>query len=175
MPLNSVQLYVHSLLDGMTIPGPPGESSSTLQAYITPPTVEDLDGPRAYVWGGRQRAKRQSMPRITLATPSTAGFKYLDYVIDIYLSYLTNPQDPELDQEFPIFVDSVLQQLYTTTMPVLIDSQGNVTDTGTNLSQILSIGEEWDLEYPPEKTPNTLRMYYYTCRISMTLQEAIQA
>jgi len=176
VPLNSVQLYVRGLLDGLSIPGPPGESASTLACYITPPTMANLDGPTAYVWAGRQRAKRQSMPRVTGFTQSTGGFKYLEYVLSIYLSYLTNPDDAQLDQEFPIFVDTVLYQLWNTTMPIFIDSQGNpVSVGGENVSQVLSIGEQWDVDYPPEKTPATLRMLYYTCRIDMTLSEAIQA
>lgn len=176
MPLNSVQLYVHRLLDGLTIPGPPGVLSSTLDAYITPPTLDDMDNPKAYIWGGRQRARRQAMPRATNFTQSTGGFKYLDYTLSIYLKYLTNPQDPEVDQEFPIFIDTVLYQLWNTTMPIFIDSQGNrVSVGGENISQITSIGEEWDLDYPPEMTPATQRMLLYGCRIAMTLQEVIQA
>jgi len=176
MPLNSVQLYVKGLLDGLTIPGPPGEASTSLTAWITPPTLEDLDAPRAYIWGGRQRAHRQSMPRVTNFTQSTGGFKFLDYTIDIYVVYLTNPQDTMVDQEFPIILDTILYQLWNTTMPIFIDSQGNeVSEGGENISQVLSIGEQWDMEYPPEKTPATQRMLYYTARISMLLQEAIQA
>jgi hypothetical protein len=174
VPLNSVQLYVKGLLDGITIPGPGTESSSILQAYVTPPVLEDLDGPRSYIWGGRQRVRRQTMPRTQPNNVVTAGFKQFDYTLDIYLSYLTNPNDALVDQEFPILVDTVLSTLWNTTMPVFIDSTGNVVSTGgTGISQILSIGEEWDLEYPPEKTPATLRMLYYTCRIAMYIQEAV--
>ena len=116
------------------------------------------------------------MPRVTNFTQSTGGFKYLTYQLDIYLKYLTNPQDAEIDQEFPIFVDTVLYQLYNTVMPVFIDSQGNVVNAGgANISQITSIGEEWDMDYPPEMTPSTQRMLLYGCRITMMLEEVIQA
>lgn len=168
MPLNSVQLFVHGLLDKLSIPGPAGSASSTLEAYITPPTVENLDGPRAYIWGGRQRVTRQTAPR-------GEGFKHFAYTLDIYLAYLTNPDDTNIDQEFPLFVDAVLKQLWTTTMPVHIDATGNVVPAGTSgASQILEVGEQWDLDYPPERTPASLRMLYYTCRIGMEIYEAVQ-
>lgn len=176
MPLNSTQLYVQSLLDNLTIPGPPGEPSATLTAWIQPPSLEDLDGPRAYIWGGRQRGHRQSMPRMKNGDPSTGGFKQLDYTMDIYLSYLTAPDDAQVSQEFPLLIDTVLQTLWSTTMPVFVDSQGQVTSTEQfpQASQILQIGEEWELEYPPERAPATLRMLYYSCRIGMDIQEAVQ-
>lgn len=177
MPLNSVQLYVRSLLDGIPIPSPHNDAVP-LEAYITPPTLEDLDGPRAFIWGGRQRVHRQTMPRTQPNDPSTAGFKYFDYTIDIYLSYLTNPNDDYIDQEFPMFIDAVCSVLWNTTMPIFIDPSGAPVDNGSQTdqdSQVLSIGEEWELEYPPEKTPATLRMLYYTCRIAMRLQEAVKA
>lgn len=175
MPLNSVQLYVQGLLNGLSIPAPAGGTPSALEAYITPPTVEELDGPRAYIWGGRQRVTRQTAPRQQPGNPSTGGFKHFAYTIDIYLSYLTNPDDANLDQEFPLFVDAVLAQLWTTAMPVSISATGSVVPPGTaGASQILEVGEQWELEYPPERTPATMRMLYYTARIGMEIYEAVQ-
>lgn len=159
MPLNSVQLYTQSLLDGLTIPG----MSTPLTAYITPPTVEDLDGPHAYIWGGRLRGLRQTMPR-------GPGFKHLDWTVDIYLVYETNPDSPTVDQEFPLVVDAVMTKLWTTTTPLFI------TDPTTGVqSQLLNVGEDFEFEYPPERTPATLRMLYYSCRIGLNLYEAVQA
>lgn len=179
MPLNSIQLYTQKLLNNLVIPGPGSEPSSTLEAYITPPTVEDLNGPRAYIWGARQKVKRQTMPRLINGNPQTGGFKEYNYTVDIYLSYLTNPDDALIDQEFPILVDTVLAALWQTTMPVYIDSTGNVLSplvgpSTPGASQVLDIGERWEMEYPPEKTPATLRMLYYTCRIGMEIQEVVQ-
>lgn len=169
MPLNSVQSYVKGILDGLTLPAPTGQPASTLTAWVTPPTLEDLNGPRAYIWGGRNRGYRQTMPRAKPNQPATGGFKWLDWTIDIYLVYLTAPDDAQIDQEFPLMVDAVLSALWNTTMPVFI------TDPTTGLeSQVLAIGEDWELEYPPERTPATLRMLYYTCRIAMDVREAVQ-
>lgn len=177
MPLNSVQLYVQSLLNGITIPSPGSEASSTLECYITPPTLEDLDGPRAYIWGGRQTVRRQTMPRTQPNDPSTAGFKYFTYTMDIYLSYLTNPNDTDLDQEFPLFVDAVLSVLWNTQIAIFIDPLGNpvaVGDQTNEDSQILAIGEQWDMDYPVVKSPATQRMLYYTCRIAMQVEESVK-
>lgn len=158
-PLNSVQLYLQNQLDGLTIPG----MTTPLQAYITPPTVEDLDSPKAYVWGSRLRIQRQTMPR-------GAGFKHLAWMMDIYLVYETNPDSPTLDTEFPLIVDAVMNKLWTTQTPLLI------TDPVTGVvSQLLNVGENFEFEYPPERTPATLRMLYYTARIGMELYEAVQA
>jgi hypothetical protein len=159
MPLNSCQLYIHSMLDGLIIPG----AAQPLQAYITPPNIEDLDGPRAYVWGGRLRGKRQAGPR-------GPGFKHLQWTIDVYLSYLTVPDGANIDQEFPLIVDAIMAATWATKMPLVI------TDPTTQvMSQIQSIGEDFDLEYPPERNPATLRMLYYTCRVGLDVFEVVQA
>lgn len=159
MPMNSVQLLVRDLLDGLAIPG----STQTLEAYITPPTVEDLDNPKAYVWASRGRVNRQTMPR-------GLGFKKLLWSVDVYLSYETNPDSDTVDTEFPVIVDAVMARLWTAPMPTMI------TDPVTGLvSQNLAIGEDFDIEYPPEKVPATLRMLYFTARVGTTVYEAVQA
>lgn len=168
MPLNSVQQYVKGLLDGLVVE----DGIPALEAYVQPPVLEDLNGPRAYVWGNRLSGKRQTMPRINYQTvdQSTAGYKWLDWTVDVYLSYLTNPDDVNVDQEFPLIVDAVMWKLWTTEMPIVIQ------DPTTSLySQILAIGEEWELEYPPERAPSTMRMLYYTCRLGLRVYEAVQA
>lgn len=168
MPLNSVSAYVQGILDGISVPSPTG-GSQTLTAWVTPPTVEDLDGPRAYVWGGRQHGHRQTMPRAKPGQPQTGGFRWIDHTIDIYLVYLTNPDDNLIDQEFPLIVDAVLAALWSTPLDVFI------TDATTGVvSQILSVGEDWELEYAPVHAPATQRMLYYSCRIAMDVREAVQ-
>lgn len=174
--LNSLQLYVHSIIDGLVIPS----TTEPLQAYITPPNIEDLDGPRAYVWGGRLRGRRQTAPR---GGAGQAGFKRLDWVLDVYLSYLTTPDSADIDQQFPLIVDAIMAATWAVQMPLIIDSQGQRIPTGTGAtqilppgsSQILSIGEDFELEYPPERNPGNLRMLYYTCRLGLDIYEAVQA
>lgn len=163
MPLNSVQIYVANLVDGIQVP----TIDKPIEAFITPPTVEDIDGPKAYIWGARNRGKRQTMPR---GRAPAAGFKRLDWTIDIYLVHLTTPDEANLDQEFPLIIDSVLTALWSTPMPVVIEDP-----TSGQVSQIQAIGEQWELEYPPERTPATLRMLYYSSRIAMDVVEILQA
>lgn len=159
MPLNSVQVYVQSLLADLPIPA----LDRNLEAYITPPTVEDIDRPKAYIYGARLRGQRQTAPR-------GPGFKRLNWMVDVYLSWETVPDEPSVDQEFPLIVDAVLKAAWTTTMPLVI------TDPTTGQkSQILAIGEDFELEYPPERTPATLRLLYYTARIGLDVYEAVQA
>lgn len=163
MPLNSIQLYLQSILDGLPIPG----STTTLEAQITPPVTQDLDGPIAFVWGGSMRTVRQTGPR---GNPGKAGFKHQQWDADVWLVYLTNPDDPELDQEFPLIVDAILAQLWSTPEPLFI------TDPTTGLNtQLLSVGEEYRLEYAQVHTPATLRMLYYTAHLTVSLYEAVNA
>lgn len=158
MPLNSVQLYVKGLLDGLPIP----TMTQQLQAYVTPPTVEDVDGPRAYVLGAGMTGSRQTAPR-------GPGFKHLDWALDVYLVYETTPDSAGIDEQMALIIDAVMARLWTTTMPLFI------TDPTTQLvSQILAIGEDFILEYPPERTPATLRMLYYTARLNLKIYEAVQ-
>jgi hypothetical protein len=164
VPLNSVQLYVNGLLNGLVIPG----VQLPLQSYITPPMVEDIDGPRAYVWGGRLRGGRQTMPRFS-ANNQLPGFKKLNWSIDVWLTYETTPDSTTIDQEFPVIVDTILNKTWTTTMPLVIQDP-----TTQQYSQILAIGEDFELEYPPERAPATLRMVYYTARIGLDVYEAVQ-
>lgn len=155
--LNSVQLYFKSFLDGL-----PVGNGQTLTTYIVPPPVDDLDGPRGYVWASRMRGARQTMPR-------GAGFKKLGWNVDVYLSYETVPDEVDVDQQFPLIVDAVLWKLSTVVMPTFI------TDPTTERqSQILSIGEEFELENPPERVPATLRMLYFMARIGFQVYEAVQ-
>ena len=160
MPLNSVQLFVQGLLDGLAIPG----TTQTLEAYITPPTVDEMDSPKAYVWGGRLRGNRQSMPR-------GQGFKRLNWSVDVWLAYETSPDSATVDQEFPLIVDAVMNAVWTTPMNDVF-----ITDPTTGVrSQILAIGEDFDFEYPPERVPATMRMVYYAARLGLNVYEAVQA
>lgn len=165
MPLSSVQQYCKNIIDGLWIPGMPGG----LEAYITPPTVADLDGPKAFVLGARMRVNRQTMPRV-------AGFKHLAWSVDVYLVYETDPDSPTVDIEFPQVVDAVMAAFWSTTIPVAIDANGQVVAEGTpGSSQILNTGEDMDLEYLPEHVPATLRMLYYVARLGVDVYEAVQA
>lgn len=159
MPLNSVQTYVKTTLNGLAVPG----RTDLLIAYVTPPPVEPLNGTRAYIWGSRMSEKRGTFPR-------GPGFKTLSWRVDIWLSMLEAASDANLDQAFPLLVDAVMTKLRTVEMPVYI------TDPTTGqLSQLWSIGEDYEFEYPPELATATNRLMYYRCGITATVEEVIQA
>jgi len=168
LPLNSVQQYVAGLLNNLEVPlaGIPA-----IECYITPPAYEDLDRPKTYVWGGRARGHRQTMPRNISGqlVDGRSGFKEINWTVDIYFAYETVPNTTTTDSEFPIIVDAVMTKLWTTPLNTFI------TDSITGVvSEITSIGEEWDFEMLPERTPNTLRMLFYTARISASITEMVQ-
>lgn len=159
MPLNSVQEFVRDVMNGLVVP----TIAQPLEAYITPPTVEELDGPKMYIFGARLLVNRQTAPR-------GPGFQHYNWTVDGYISYETTPDSDNVDSEFPLIIDAVMQAARSySPMPRFI------TDSVTGQrSQILSFGEQMQLEYPPERTPSTLRMLYYTCRIGFDIYEAVQ-
>jgi len=169
MPLTSVQLYCKHIIDGLLIPG----ATAPLVAYVTPPTLSDLDGPVAIVQGARLRANRQTAPR-------RAGFKRLQWVVDVYLAYETTPDPETNDLEFPTIVDTVMAAYWKTEIPTFIDPLGNTIGTNPEVipdgsSQILNTGEDFELEYPPEHVPASMQMLYYSARLGVDIYEAVHA
>lgn len=163
MPLNSIQYFTKGVLDGLAIPG----STTALKAQITPPTIQGLSGPVAFVWGGSMRTTRQTGPR---GKPGAAGFKKQLWDVDVTLVYLTNPRNDRVDQAFPLVVDAVLAQVWSTTMPVPI------TDPTTGLeSQVLQFGEDYRLDYTFVRTPASDRMLFYEARLTLSVYEAVNA
>jgi hypothetical protein len=160
---------VRSLLDGLAVPYV--DSMPPLTAWITPPALEQADGPRAHVWGGSVDISRQTAPR-------GPGFKKWPWVIDVYLIYLTTPDDGLDAEPMPRIIDAVLSQFGAVTMPTFIDIYGNVmgpnavneTDT-----QIQGIGERIRLQYPPEKMVGPMQMIWYTALAQVDVLEVVQS
>jgi hypothetical protein len=173
VPLNSVQQYVKSVVNGITVTG----QTQPLVAYVTPPVIDNVGGaPKAYVWAGRLEPGRRQ------TTPRGPGFKELNWLIDVYLNYETNPNRPNVggvavDNQFPLIVDAVFKAFWTTTMPTFIDANGvaigNTPSPGA--TQITHIGESFRLDYPVERTPATLRMLWYSAMMTIDVQEIVQA
>lgn len=168
MPLYSCQKYVQGLINGLAMPaGVPGP----LTAWITPPVAEKLQAPRAYVWGGRVRASRQTAPR-------GPGFKKRPWIVDIYLAYMDNPDNALANEPFAQVIDAVTEVFETATMPVFISPAGAVvvesSAADATYSQIQAVGESWDLQYPPEKSVLSQRQIWYSSLISMDVLEVIQ-
>jgi hypothetical protein len=173
VPLNAIQQYVKGVINGITITG----QTVPLVAYVTPPIMDNVGGPpKAYVWAGRiDRGKRQSAPR-------GPGFKELNWLIDIYLNYETNPNRPTIggvavDNQFPLIVDAIMSTVWTATTPTFIDANGvpTVNNFSSGASQVHNLGEEFSLDYPVERTPNTLRMLWYSAMLTLDVKEVVQA
>jgi len=167
--LDSIQKYVcNSILDGLPIPI---DGVPPLTAWLTPPAVESVDGPRAHVWGGNLPVNRQTAPR-------GPGFKKFQWTISNWLVYLTDPDDGLNCEPMPKIIDAVMWAFMTTTMPLFIDVNGvpmgpnavNKTDT-----QIQSIGESMHLQYPPERMVGPMQMLWYTSLLDVTVTEVVQA
>lgn len=166
--LDSVSAYVRGLIDGTPMPaGVP----SPLVAHITAPVVEKMSAPRAYVWGGRFNAARQTAPR-------GQGFVKFSWTIDVYVAYMSTPDAALANEPFPKIVDAVLRVFMGTTMPLFIDALGNPVGsnaTSETDTQITSIGEKFDGDYAPERTVSGPRMLWYVQRLGMIVDEAVQS
>lgn len=159
MGLNAVQQTLKTILNGLPVPN----QSVALEAYVVPPTTDNIVGPRAYIWGARMKEDRQTAPR-------GQGFTWLVWTVDIYLMMLDNPQSSTLDQNFALFADAVMKALRVTTMPTFISDP-----TTGDRSQMLSIGEEFEWEMPAEKATAGQRMLVFEARLGAIVKEAIQA
>lgn len=166
--LDSVSAYVRGLIDGTPMPsGVPGP----LVAHITAPVVEKMSAPRAYVWGGKFAAARQTAPR-------GQGFMKFTWTIDVYVAYMSTPDAALAGEPFPKIVDTVLRVFMATPMPLFIDSLGNPVGsnaTSATDTQIVSIGEKLDGDYAPERTVAGPRMLWYVNRLGITVDEVVQA
>jgi hypothetical protein len=160
---------VRGILDGLPIPYV--DQMPPLTAWITPPALEQADGPRAHVWGGAVDITRQTAPR-------GPGFKRWPWVVDVYLVYLTTPDDGLGAEPMPRIIDAVISQFAATVMPLFIDADGNpmgpnavnATDT-----QIQGIGERIRLQYPTEKMVGPMQMLWYTALLQVDVLEVVQS
>lgn len=166
--LGSIQLYGKGILDGLAMPqGVPGP----MVARITPPTVEKISAPKAYLWGGRMASSRQTAPR-------GPGMRKFLWTMDAWIAYMDTPDNALENEPFPRVVDAVMLAFMTTVMPVWINSDG--VPVGPNASsktdtQIQAIGERFDLEYPPERTVTAQRQLWYVAHLGVEVLEVIQS
>lgn len=162
MPMNSVGQYISGLIDGISVPGITG----TLTCWVQPPVLENLNvsGMRAYVWAQRVQTSRQTMPR-------GEAFKKYPWQVMVWVVYETaaNQDNFLLSQQFPCLIDAVSNALATAVMPVVITDPTTMQE-----SQIQSVGEEWDLDAPPGRTPATLRMLWYAALFTHDILEVVQ-
>lgn len=137
MPLNSVQCYIRDTINGLAMPG----GVPSLVAFITPPDPEeDAAVPHAYVWPGEGTESRNPVRGATIPRntgPGTpAGFKAIEHMIDIYVVWFGQDDDPDSDTSFPGMIDAIMYALRTSGDPAV------VTDPYTGFSsQLIDVGE----------------------------------
>ena len=171
MPINSVQLYVKGVLDGLVLPLEMG----TLAAYIAPPNPGEGTDPSCYVWGSRGNESRSpgAFPRAQHGNLSTGGWKVLNHDLDMWLLWFGSSEDPQVDQQFPTVVDAVLATLRNLQ---LLDQQDVLVDPTTGQeSNLLNFGERMDWEYAPVRATADQRMWRFDARITCSCEEWIRA
>lgn len=184
MTLLAVQAHVQTLLSGLTTPQLQGIGVGAANAFVAPPaiTTDAMTDPEIYVWGGRTKDKRHSGPRNQLGaanwsqpTPTlptlpvtSAGFRRADWLLDIWLMMLApSPSgQPADDYPFPLLIGAVMKQLALDLMPQ------QLTDPQTgDVSQLVHIGEDMDLEYTTPQETADERTQLYTALITCQVRE----
>ena len=167
MSLNSVQMYVKSLLNGLALPY---TSEGTLSAYISYPLPVDEASPICFIWGADIDEHRQTAPRAQPGQPSTGGFKDVVYLLDVWLMHAELNDDPNADSMFPVVIDTIAKTLRNTQLGV------QLTDSVTgDVSTIKAIGEDIKTQYEGARTMEDERMLQYMARLQVKIVEKVQA
>lgn len=172
MPINTTQVYINDLINGMAWPF---TNVPPLQSQITPPDPNvDANIPQAYVWPSRGRENRDprrggTIPRATSAN-SGSGLKTQRHRLDIYLVWWGQDDDPDADTLFPGMVDTIMDKLRLSpdTTPVLLDPWTN------RESYLIDVGEEMDYEITIRAVVDQ-RYNRYDALISCVINEVFTA
>lgn len=170
MPLVTTMLYVQSLLVGLTPPGDTG-LRGPISALITPfdPDQNPLGVARVYVWPSRNRESRIAVPRNT-GKNTPAGWKEKQYNLDVVMTWVDDPNDPNPDVNFPLLIDWVEDTLRTS------PNAAQFTDPYTGrVSNFSNVGEVMSGEYPLPVTLEAMAQRRYGSRTQCSIQELFQA
>jgi hypothetical protein len=157
MSLAAVQQYVKSLLDQMTWP-----SSMTglppLSCYIQPPNPNvQSEIPAAYVWMRRDRETRDTGKLRSGTIPRAAypggpsGTKAVDYTVPVWLVWMMDAEDPDIDNLFPGMIWAVRSLLrgaaYAANGTSFSETPALLTDPWTGeQSWLIDLGEDMQTE-----------------------------
>lgn len=153
MPINSTQVYIQNLIDGLLMPGNAGR----LRAYITPPDPNvEAEIPTAYVWPSdgdesRRSDKGGTVPRNTgIGTPS--GYKAFEHHLDIWVVWFGQDDDPAADTWFPGMIDAIMLVLRTSPDPAVAqdpytEQLTTLVDVGENMGYRITIRALDDQRY----------------------------
>lgn len=156
MSVNTVQVHVKNLLNGLTIPN----YQTPLITYITPPNPGKMPGPAAYVWATSGQNRRQTAPR-------GSGFRQVDWTVSIWLMAPGLANDPLSDVKFAGLIDTVINALVTDTMPIM-----EVDPVSGLPFQLLAIGEEFQIQQSPVHALNDQRLLLFEALIELSVKEA---
>lgn len=164
--VNVIQSYLHSLLDGVPVPG----SAGALEAFISPPNPnEDTVRPGVYVWDSIGPEKRRASPRGD-ALLGTAGWKDIDHTAHLWVIAFGEETDPDADTSFPSVIDTITQVLRGSPNPAF------VADPLTgSASWLVDVGERIDWDYPPVRAVEDQRYLRYDAQVSLPILEMFQA
>ena len=169
MGLNSAQLFLQGLLNGLQPPGGTG-IQGPIQALITPIDPDESGLARIYVWPASGPESRLAWPRNT--GPNTpAGWKQTKHSLELYLVWFDDSDmDADIDINFPALIDFVMFTLRTTIDPA------EVTDPLTGaLSLLLDIGEDMNYTYVPPRSTADQRILRFDAKITCPVTEYFQA
>lgn len=169
MPLNTVQHYLKGILDGVALP----LNLGTLSAFIQPPNPGDGTAPGVYIWGSRGDEQRMTVPRAQPGNLATGGEKGIQHSVDAWIIWLGPAVDALQDVLFPAVVDTIMAVLRNT--PILDGTQYCPDPVTGQLSQLLNVGERMSWEYAPVRAVADQRYLRYDARITIDIEEIIQA
>lgn len=153
MPINSVQVYIQNLIDGLLMPG----SAGKLRAYITPPDPNvEAEIPTAYIWPSdgdesRDPAKGGTVPRNT-GIGTSSGYKPFEHRLDVYVVWFGQDDDPNADTWFPGMIDAIMLVLRTSPDPATAtdpytEQRTTLIDVGENMSYRIALRALSDQRY----------------------------
>jgi hypothetical protein len=166
-PLNSTQLYIKGLVDGLILPG----NNRPLEAFITPEDPRDEPNPAIYIWPARGDEHRQASPRVNvLRTPNSAGWKIIDHEIELFLMWFDDDGDAQSDTTFPAVIDTVMFTLRSNANPAVI------YDPYTALgSQLIDVGERMTYQLAGVRAVADQRFLRYDALITLSITEELQS
>jgi hypothetical protein len=168
IPLNSTQLYIKGMLDGLIVPG----NSLPLQAYITPEDPRDDENPAAYIWPSTGDENRQAVPRVgaDIYNPSEAGWKTMNHQMSVWVTWFNDDGDPNPDISFPAVIDVIMYTLRSSANPAV------VYDPLTALpSQLIDVGERMTYHMAGVRTAADQRFLRYDAELTLSIIEELQS
>lgn len=172
MPINTTQIYINNLLNGLVWPF---TNVPPLASQITPPDPNvEANIPQAYVWPSRGKENRDprrggTIPRAT-GPNSPSGLKTQTHRLDVYVVWWGQDDDPDSDSLFPGMVDWIMEtlRLAPDTTPVLLDPWTN------RESYLIDIGEDMNYELTVRATADE-RFNRYDALITCVISEVFAA